>query len=175
MSFAARVAGVRSPGRFPGIDLAKALCAEAARAEFGVYFLGAKPGVAGEAARRLAEEIPGLKIAGTRDGYFEDAAAPEIVGAIRTSKARLVLVALGMPRQEIFIHRHRADFPPGLAVGVGGSFDVWAGLVKRAPEPFQRLGLEWLYRVMREPWRLPRIAKLPLFAVKAAWSGWKNR
>jgi N-acetylglucosaminyldiphosphoundecaprenol N-acetyl-beta-D-mannosaminyltransferase len=166
LSWAFRRLQVPKPDRYPGIDFAFDLCAKAATAGVSVYLLGGEPGIAERAARVLVERLPTLKIGGVRDGFFGPAQDAEIIASIRRSDARLVLRALGMPKQELWYHDHRSELPPALYVGVGGTLDVWAGKVKRAPEVWQRWGLEWLYRLFQEPSRWRRMAQLPLFAAR---------
>lgn len=147
-----------------GVDLVRAMAARAARDGFRIFFLGAKPGVAREAADNLAEQYPGMAIAGCRDGYFQEADEPALLEEIRASKADILLVALGVPRQEKWLARYQQAAGVPVAMGVGGSFDVFAGRVKRAPAGFQRLHIEWLYRLIQEPWRFQRMqSTLPAF------------
>lgn len=158
--------------RVTGIDFADRALARLAEEGKSVYFLGSKPdggggvSVARMAADRKAQEHPGLVIAGTRDGYFKPEDEAEIVAQINASGAELLLVALGSPKQEKFIQRHRCELKVKVAIGVGGSLDVWAGTLKRAPEFFRKHGLEWLYRLIQEPSRYKRMAVLPLFMIK---------
>jgi len=158
--------------RVTGIDLADAVLAELAKEGKSVYFLGSKPdggngvSVAQMAAQRKAEEYPGLVVAGTRDGYFKPEEEDRIVEEINNSGASLLLVALGAPKQEKFIQRHREKLRVSVAMGIGGSLDVWAGTLKRAPEFYRKHGLEWLYRLIQEPSRYKRMAVLPLFMIK---------
>ncbi|MDB5100490.1 MAG: glycosyl transferase, WecB/TagA/CpsF family [Cyanobacteria bacterium RYN_339] len=147
-----------------GVDLVRAMAARAAQDGYSVYFLGGKPGVAQEAADKLAEQFPGLRVAGCRDGYFQPADEPALLDEIRTARPDLLLVALGVPRQEKWIVQHQKALGVPVAMGVGGSFDVFAGRVKRAPVGFQRLHIEWLYRLIQEPWRFQRMqSTLPAF------------
>ena len=112
-------------------------------------------------------EYPGLVVSGMRDGYFKPEDEDSIVAQINASGAELLLVALGSPKQEKFIQRHRGEFQNvRAAIGIGGSLDVWAGTLKRAPEFYQKHGLEWLYRLIQEPSRYKRMAALPLFMMK---------
>lgn len=158
--------------RVTGIDLADAVLAELAKEGKSVYFLGSKPdagngiSVAQMAAEKKKAEYPGLVIAGTKDGYFRPEDEETIIEEINQSGASLLLVALGAPKQEKFIQRHRKNLKVGAAIGVGGSLDVWAGTLRRAPEFFRKHGLEWLYRLIQEPQRYKRMAVLPLFMVK---------
>jgi len=149
--------------RVCGVDLLVDLCGLAARRGWRVFLLGAAPGVAERAGERLRERFAGLQLAGTHDGYFSDDAP--VVRLIRESRADLLFVGMGMPRQEKWFWAHRHELGVRLAMGVGGSLDVLSGHVKRAPEFFQRHGLEWLYRFACAPRKSSRkIILLPLFA-----------
>ena len=147
--------------RLPGIEFAQALMAAMAGTERSLFLLGAKPGYAEEAARRLTERYPGLKIAGTNDGYFQDDAP--VVEKIRRSGADAVFVCLGAPKQEFWMARNGGATGAGLLVGLGGCLDVFSGNTKRAPAIFCRIGLEWFYRLLCQPSRIGRMMKLPLF------------
>jgi N-acetylglucosaminyldiphosphoundecaprenol N-acetyl-beta-D-mannosaminyltransferase len=149
----------------PGIEFASALMLHLAQTEKRLYLLGAKPGVAEAAAARLQGQYPGLVICGTHDGYFKDDGP--VVEDIRQSGADVVFVCLGAPKQEKWIAANGKNAGARLYVGLGGSLDVFAGQVKRAPEAFQKLGLEWFYRLLKQPSRMGRMAKLPLFLVSA--------
>jgi N-acetylglucosaminyldiphosphoundecaprenol N-acetyl-beta-D-mannosaminyltransferase len=129
--------------RVPGVDLAQALM-QAGGAGLRVYFLGAKPGVAAQAAEHCRERF-GIVVAGVRDGYFAADQAEAVASAVRDSKAGLLLTALGGAKQEDFNHRYR---PAAVCIGVGGTLDVLAGVVERAPAWTGRLGLEWLWRIV---------------------------
>ena len=148
-------------GRVPGIDFATALLAEMATFGGSVFLFGAKPGVAEEAGERLKVAHPGLVIAGTADGYFTD--DEPIINSINSAKPDAVFVCLGSPKQELWMAENLARLDTKICAGLGGSLDVYAGAVKRAPVFFQKTGLEWFYRLVREPRRIKRIAKLPLF------------
>lgn len=147
--------------RLPGIDFASALMAVLARRQGSVYLLGAKPGVAERAAEQLQRRYPGLRIAGTRHGYFSTEDEAAITAEIQKAAPSLLLVCLGAPKQELWMHRHSADFPGTLMLGLGGALDVYAGDIPRAPESWRRLGLEWLYRLLLEPRRIKRMIRLP--------------
>ena len=125
--------------------------------------LGAKPGVADLAAERLQKQYPRLKIAGTHDGYFKEDAP--VVEAIRESGADCVFVCLGAPKQELWMARNGPATGAHLLCGLGGSLDVFAGTVERAPKFWSDHGLEWFYRLCKEPKRIGRMMKLPLFLV----------
>ena len=152
--------------RVPGIAFAQKLMERMAQGGDTLYLLGAKPGVAEEAARNLEKQYPGLQIVGTHDGYFQDDGP--VIEDIKASGAAVVFVCLGAPKQEKWMKKNGAAPGARLLIGMGGCLDVFSGRVQRAPEVFQRLGLEWLYRVAKEPSRIGRVAKLPLFLVHAA-------
>ena len=152
--------------RVPGIAFAQKLMERMAQGGDTLYLLGAKPGVAEEAARNLEKQYPGLQIVGTHDGYFQDDGP--VIEDIKASGAAVVFVCLGAPKQEKWMKQNGAATGARLLIGMGGCLDVFSGRVQRAPEVFQRLGLEWLYRVAKEPIRIGRVAKLPLFLVHAA-------
>jgi N-acetylglucosaminyldiphosphoundecaprenol N-acetyl-beta-D-mannosaminyltransferase len=161
--YVARRRGAVLRERVTGIGLIERLCDLCARNGVPVYFLGGAPGVAADAAAVLEARFPGLRVAGTHDGYFPEELNDEVVAGIHASGARLLFAGLGSPRQELWLARHLGATGCGAALGVGGSFDVFAGRVDRAPHVFQRLGLEWLYRLLREPRRWRRQLALPKF------------
>lgn len=152
--------------RVTGIDFAFAALKRISELGKSVYLLGGKPGVAEQAAERLKEMIPGLVVAGTNDGYFKEAQEAEIVEKVNASGADFLLVAMGAPRQEFFLSRHKNELKAKVGVGVGGSLDVWSGNTKRAPEFYQKHNIEWLYRLKTEPQRFGRMAKIPVFMLK---------
>ena len=166
--YGAKLLGTPLKSRVPGIEFGTAMLAHCAETGKRVYLFGAKPGVAEQAAKNLCEKLPGLQIAGTHDGYFTDAESDVIAAEIRTSGADMALVCLGAPKQECFMHDHRAELNVRLMIGLGGSLDGFAGTVRRAPKWMIRLQLEWLYRLLREPSRIGRMMRLPKF-VFAAW------
>ena len=152
--------------KVPGIDFACGVMARLAECGGSVYLFGAKPGVAEAAAETLRTKFPGLVISGTSDGYFSDDGP--IIEKIKDAAPDLLLVCLGAPKQELWMAKMSGKLPVGLMVGLGGSLDVFAGTVKRAPEAWQKLDLEWLYRLLKEPRRIGRMMKLPLFVIEAA-------
>ena len=162
----AAILGRPMKGKVPGIDFACGVMARLAEKGGSVYLFGAKPGVAELAAETLESRYPGLIVAGTSDGYFSDDAP--IIEKIRAAQPDMLLVSLGAPTHDLWMAKEEGKLPVGLMCGLGGSLDVFAGTVKRAPESWQRLGLEWLYRLMKEPRRIGRMMKLPLFVVEAA-------
>ena len=147
----------------PGIEFAMGLMGKMAERGKSLYLLGAKPGVAEQAAARLKAQYPGLKIAGTHDGYFKEDAP--VVEAIRESGADCVFVCLGAPKQELWMEKNGSATGARLLCGLGGSMDVFAGTVERAPKFWSDHGLEWFYRLCKEPKRLGRMLRLPLFLV----------
>ena len=164
--YSAKILGRPLRGKVPGIDFAQGLAAWMAGHGRRLFLLGAKPGVAERAAANLAAAYPGLTVCGAHDGYFQDDGP--VVEAIRASAADVVFVCRGAPKQELWMAEHGPATGASLMIGLGGALDVFAGVVERAPEGFQRLGLEWLYRLMKEPRRIGRMAKLPLVLFQAA-------
>ena len=160
----AKILGETLPERVTGIDLSSGIFRLAREKGWSFYLLGAAPGVAEAAAAKLVDKYPGLKITGWNHGYFQD--SEPILREIEARRPDILLVALGMGRQEKWVWEHGHRLPVKLAIGVGGSLDVYAGRVQRAPELFQRLGLEWLYRLVRQPSRLGRMLVLPVFLWK---------
>lgn len=163
--YAARLLGRPLQGRVPGIDFAAGLLEKLEESGGRLFLLGAKPGVAEQAAENLKKLHPRLIICGTNDGYFQDSAP--VVEKIKASNADVAFVCLGAPKQERWMAQYGPATGAHLMVGLGGVLDVYAGNVKRAPEAWQKLGLEWLYRLVHQPSRLGRMAKLPLFLVDA--------
>jgi N-acetylglucosaminyldiphosphoundecaprenol N-acetyl-beta-D-mannosaminyltransferase len=147
------------PERIAGVDLFEEVAALAVRKGFRLFLLGASQGVAAHAAASLESRNPGLVIAGTYAppfGAFTDAEQAEIMARIHTASPHILFVAFGAPRQERWIYQHLEELGVPVCVGVGGSFDIVAGRLNRAPQWMQRLGLEWLYRLAQEPGRLWR-------------------
>ncbi len=138
-----------------------------------IALIGAKPHIIEKAVNNLKQEIPNINIVYSKDGYFDDES--EILQEITEKQPKLILAALGSPKQEEFIYKLKSKLPNALMIGVGGSFDVWSGEVERAPEIYQKLGLEWLYRTVKEPKRFKRIfPTLPLFVLKVLKYGANN-
>ena len=146
--YAAKILGRPLKGRVPGIDFASALLGRVAGTGKRLFLLGAAPGVAEQAAVNLRAAYPGLVVCGAHDGYFKEDGP--VIEAIRAARADIVFVCLGFPKQEKWIAANGEAAGARLYIGLGGSLDVFAGKVERAPERFQRLGLEWLYRLMKE-------------------------
>jgi len=162
--WAARLAGVNLNERVTGSDGIHHICQRAAAQGWRVFFLGAAPGVAERAAAELTRLYPGLPVVGTYGGSPADTDWPQISQHLTVARADLLFVAYGHPRQDIWIHRHKEELPVAVALGIGGAFDFVAGITPRAPHWLRRLGLEWLYRLARQPWRWRRMVALPLFA-----------
>jgi len=163
--YAAKLLGRPLKGRAPGVDFAAGLMDCMAKSGKRLFLLGAKPGVAEQAAENLQKAHPGLTICGVHNGYFKEDAP--VVEAIREAQADVVFVCLGAPKQEFWMAQNGPATGAKLMVGLGGCLDVFAGNVQRAPEAWQKAGLEWLYRLIKEPSRIGRMAKLPLILVDA--------
>lgn len=170
---AAAMLGTPLKSRVPGIDFASNVISRLAERGGSVYLLGAKPLVAEAAAEKLSQTYPGIVIAGTNDGYFTDDAP--VIEKINAASPDFLMVCLGSPKQELWMSANAGRLSCGLMAGLGGSLDVLAGNVQRAPETWRRLGLEWLYRVIKEPKRLGRVMKLPAFVLEAAAEGRRRR
>jgi N-acetylglucosaminyldiphosphoundecaprenol N-acetyl-beta-D-mannosaminyltransferase len=152
--WASRILGAPLPERVAGIDLFMELLASADRHAWSVYFFGATQEVLDEVLRRVREDFPGLRIAGSHHGYVDEAEELRIVDEMKTLGPDMLFLGMGTPKKEYFIHRHGRATGCTVCHGVGGSFDVLAGKVQRAPERWQAWGMEWLYRVLQEPGRL---------------------
>jgi N-acetylglucosaminyldiphosphoundecaprenol N-acetyl-beta-D-mannosaminyltransferase len=154
--WAARLLGRELPERVAGIDLMHELLAAAAQRGLRVFLLGARPEVLADATRRLVEDNPGLVIAGTHHGWFDDSENDAVVRAIRDARPDMLFVAMSSPRKEYWLSENLPKLDVPFAMGVGGALDVVAGVSRRAPRWMQRIGLEWLYRLIQEPRRLWR-------------------
>lgn len=163
--------GNRLPERVTGFDIMMRLLEEGDRKGWSFYLLGADPETNGKAADAIGARFPGARVAGRHHGFFKEADEPAILEDIRKSDPDVLLVALGVPKAERWIYRYKEQLSTRIAMGVGGSLDVLAGKVKRAPVFWQKIHLEWLYRLMRQPSRWRRQLVLPRFAVRA----WLNR
>ena len=164
--WAARHLGHAMPERVAGYDLVQELLRRAPAAHRRVYFFGAAPGVAEKAKAKAEQLYPGIEIVGVRDGFFSADMNDAIISDIRTARPDLLLVALGAPKQEKWIHEHLAALGVPVAIGVGGTLDVMAGVMKRAPRWMQKAKLEWLFRGMLQPKRAGRLLALPKFVLK---------
>ena len=151
--------------RVAGYDLVQNIFEKLKDTEYKVYFFGGAPGVASTATKKMSKKYPGLSIVGTRNGYFSSKDEKDIIDDIKRSGADLLLVGLGAPKQEKWIYENMRLTGAKVSIGVGGSFDVMSGKVKRAPVFFQKCGLEWFYRLLCQPTRLKRMLKLPKFVL----------
>ncbi len=158
---AARLLNLGIDTRVAGCDMVEEICRVAAAHDRSVFLLGAAPGVADQAAEKLQGRVAGLQIAGTQDGYFRPEDEPAIIRRIRDARPAALFVALGAPRQELWIVEHMEELGVPVSIGIGGSFDVISGLKQRAPVWMQKCGLEWLYRSVKEPARFRRLGALP--------------
>jgi N-acetylglucosaminyldiphosphoundecaprenol N-acetyl-beta-D-mannosaminyltransferase len=161
--WALRQKGEEVSGRVSGIELADRLCALSSRRGYGIYLLGAAPGVADEAAERLRLRHPGCRIVGTHNGFFPPEDDPLVAEEVAKAKPDILLVAMGIPRQEKFIAAHLAATGASIGMGVGGSFDVMSGRVRRAPRWVQRLRAEWVWRLLHDPRKIAKVKLLPKF------------
>lgn len=161
----AKILGTPLKEKVSGVDFAERLCALLAEERKSLYLLGGKPGVAGLAAEKLKERYPELRICGIADGYYKGETAA--VEAVRAAKPDVLFVCLGFPKQELFMSGHLGDLNGCFMIGLGGTLDAFAGTFKRAPVWMQKAGLEWFYRLLKEPKRFKRQLRLPkfLFAV----------
>jgi len=178
--YASRIMGVPLRERVTGIDFLEQILKYLEQTGQSIFFLGSKPasgdipGVAELAAEKMVEKYQGLKIAGTHHGYFKEPDEDQIVEEINASGADFLCAAMGSPKQEKFVSNHKEQLKVKGAIGVGGSLDVWAGTLKRAPEFYCRHGLEWLYRFIQQPSRYKRMAALPLFMIKVIVSRFRG-
>lgn len=151
--------------RYPGIEMMEDLIKDG----WNVYFFGGEEGVAVKAADILLHKYPRANICGARSGFFSKAEENNIINSINNLKPDIVFVGMSLPEQEIWINRNKKRIKCGLIIGVGGSFDVLSGNLKRAPLIFKISGIEWLWRLLLQPWRISRIVMLPVFLVELIW------
>lgn len=161
--WALRRKGVRVAGRVSGVDLLAKFCELSADRGTRLYFLGAAPGVAEEAAERLRLRYPGCNIVGTRHGYFPPESDAVVAAEVAETSPDVLFAAMGMPRQETFFMDNADVLGAKIGIGVGGSFDVFSGRIRRAPGLFQRLNLEWLWRLLQDPRKIGKVKFLPKF------------
>lgn len=157
------------PERVAGVDMVERLAEASARRGWRLYFLGAAEGVADRAAQVLAHRYPGLSVAGAFAGSPAEAEAEALIARVRAARPDILFVAYGAPAQDMWIARHRDKLQVPVAMGVGGAFDFIAGVARRAPRWVQQAGLEWLHRLICQPWRWRRMTALPRFAALVAW------
>lgn len=170
---ASKILGLPLKERVAGYDFLHELIKASAPLNKKVFLFGGKPGVSDAAAEKLLSLYPGIKICGTRDGYFKEEESEQIAKEISSLNPDIVFVCLGAPKQEKWIYKYKDTIGASIIMGAGGSLDVLAGTVKRAPEKWQKLGLEWAYRLVKEPWRIGRMTSLPKFALTVLFKGRK--
>ena len=164
--YSARILGTPLPERVPGIEFAAKMLEQLNEMGGRLFLLGAKPGVADKAGENILAQYPNIVLCGTQDGYLKD--EEDVILKVAAARPDLMFVCLGAPKQEKWMARWGQHSGAKLAIGLGGVLDVYAGNVERAPESWQKLGLEWAYRLKKEPQRFGRMARLPLVLVKSA-------
>lgn len=164
--WAAHHLGYEMPERVAGYDLVQYLMKNAPITKRRIFFFGAAPGVAEKAKAKAEELYPGIEIVGVHNGFFTEKDEPEIIEQIKKAKPDLLLVALGVPKQEKWLYKHQGELGVPVSIGVGGTFDVMAGVMKRAPLWMQKAKLEWLFRGILQPKRAGRLLALPQFVFK---------
>ncbi len=167
--YGARIVKNPLPERVAGFDMLKSIFPKMAEKGLSLYLLGAKPGIAEKAGENIKKDYPGIVIAGVHDGYFKDDS--EVIKDINEKKPDLLLVCLGFPKQENWIYDNKNKLDVKAMIGAGGSLDVFSGETERAPEFYCKHGIEWLYRLKKEPWRFMRMTALPVFALKVLFKG----
>ena len=172
--WATRFVGFPAPERITGTDTLVAFARCSAKKGYRLYLLGAAAGIAEQAGERLRALAPGLQIAGTYAGSPAPDEEDAIIERIHAANADILCVAYGAPEQDLWIYRNLSRLPVALAMGVGGAYDFLSGRQRRAPQAMQRMGLEWLYRLYREPWRWKRMLALPHFLVQVLLRGRKK-
>jgi N-acetylglucosaminyldiphosphoundecaprenol N-acetyl-beta-D-mannosaminyltransferase len=156
--------------RVTGVDLMREVLEYCNQNKKSIYIFGGKPGVAEKAKENILAVFSDIQILGTTHGYFDVSEEEAILNRINESKPHVLFVALGAPKQEKWMYRYQERLKAKVAMGVGGSVDIWAGTAKRAPKIYQKLGLEWFYRLLKEPWRYKRMMSLPKFMIKVIWN-----
>lgn len=168
--YASKIHGLGLTERVTGYDTTIKLLSYANKSRKSIYILGGKPGIGLRAKAEINKKYPHVDVCGVNDGYFTDEEDLAIIDKINENKPDILFVALGCPRQEKWLHKYKKVLNTRLAIGVGGSIDVLAGSVKRAPKFIQKIGFEWLYRALREPKRFVRLMVLPKFMFKVIFS-----
>ena len=164
---ALRKLGITNIKQLPGIEFSQTLIAKCAEKKYSIGFIGALQDTLGSAIDKIKTKYPNINIVYSHDGYFNEEDENSIIEELKLKNPQVLFVALGVPKQEFWIKKYRETLNSTLMVGVGGSFDVWANKVKRAPVIFRKFGLEWLYRLITQPSRFKRMfPTLPMFFVK---------
>ena len=158
--------GEPMPERVAGFDLAQELMREAPARGDRIYFFGSAPGVADKAKAKAEELYPGIQVVGTRNGFFTEADEPGIIAEIKAARPDILLAALGVPKQEKWLKKHMQELQVPVSIGVGGTLDVMAGVMERAPLWMQKAKLEWLFRGLKQPSRAGRLMALPRFVLR---------
>lgn len=169
--YASRILKKPIPERAAGYDIAKKLLAELNKTQNKLFLFGGKPGVAEKAMENIKKDFPNINIVGARNGYFKPDEESGIIDEINKSEADIVFVCLGAPAQEKFIDRNRDKLKVKVAMGIGGSLDVFAGTAERAPDFWCNIGMEWFYRLMKQPQRIGRMTALPKFGLTVLFKG----
>jgi N-acetylglucosaminyldiphosphoundecaprenol N-acetyl-beta-D-mannosaminyltransferase len=169
--WAAHFYGQAMPERVTGVDLIYSLLDLGSQKGWRIYLLGGEPGVAQKAGQTISEKFPGMEVVGAHHGFFGPEEEEHIIGGINDSMPDILLVGMGVPKQEKWISRNLSFLNVSVAIGVGGTLDILAGKSTRAPLWVQKVGLEWLYRILRQPQRLPRALALPKFVLLVLMSG----
>ena len=171
--YSAKILGTPLSERVPGIEFSAKMLEKLNEMGGRLFLLGAKPGVAEKAGENICAQYPNIVLCGTQDGYFKD--EEEVILKVAAARPDLIFVCLGAPKQEKWMARWGQHTGAKMAIGLGGCLDVYAGNVERAPEAWQKLGMEWAYRLKKEPKRITRMAKLPLVLVKSAGQRMKGK
>ena len=175
IKLALKLKGIKQE-QIPGIDFTKRLIEKCSENNLSIALVGAKEEVIQKTVNNLQQELQNINICYYRNGYFSDSEENSIINEICEKKPNLILAALGAPKQEIFLTKCREKLNNSICIGVGGSFDVWAGYVARAPEIYRKLGCEWIYRTLNQPQRIKRIYKtLPMFLIKVIIEALKEK
>ncbi len=171
--YASRILNDPISQRCAGYDIACKLVDKISETGHRLYLFGGKPGVAEQAKKNFEKKYPFIQVVGTRDGYFKPEETQDIINDINFVDADIVFVCLGAPKQEKWIYDNKDKLNARVLMGIGGSLDVFAGIVERAPDIFCKMGLEWLYRLIKEPWRFKRMLALPKFGLTVLFKGRK--
>ena len=172
--WATRFVGYPTPERITGTDILVALAKRCAEKGYRLYLLGAAPGIAEQAGVCLQALAPGLQLAGTYAGSPAPTEEDAIIERIHAANTDILCIAYGAPAQDLWIYRNLSRLPAAIAMGVGGAYDFLSGRQRRAPQTMQRIGLEWLYRLYREPWRWKRMLAIPHFLLQVLLRGRKK-
>lgn len=162
---AAKINGIDITEKIAGIEVMNMLLEEARDKNLKVFLLGAKEETLSKCKEKIKENYDGINIVGINNGFFDLDNCDNLIEKINESKADILFVAMGAPRQEVFIEKYKDKLCCKIFMGVGGSFDVFAGNVNRAPQFMINIGMEWFYRVAKEPWRIKRLSSIPKFLV----------